>query len=346
MPWSAFVVGTALLFDQDKKDIYNWNHQRFISFQKLLSQGYKYDESSRLVLPANYSINPDAKVLKQLAALKDSDRVYVRTSRKGAELLSYMKAQCTKSLNRQLDLFRVEGFPNSPVRGIIDTHAMQGELRQMSINSKDESYTYGFMNMLLTSFFKAEEGYIVSPQSKQTGGQVDFVVKRKDQVICVIESKALDATNYPLTHLYAQATEYANTNHSLDNVFTIVNKGPFISFGIYIQDFHFVNKFYRKSTLFDGYIGLQVNKNLDVKPIPQINVFEPQHKLYKAGDSYEQNKSIYTCLEYIKHHSKNIHAEFLDFGPKCTINEEGGIRNVKKSARFCVTEDGKIYDQF
>ena len=169
MPWSTFVIAISLLFDQDKKDIYNWKPQRFISINKLESQGYKYDESSRLILPANYRINADEKVLKQLGNLKDSDRIYVTTSMKGAELLSYMKAQCTKALNRQLDLFLVKDFPNSPVRGIIDTDAMQEELRQMNIN-KDESYTYGFMNMLLTSFFKAEEGYIVSPQSKQTGG--------------------------------------------------------------------------------------------------------------------------------------------------------------------------------
>ena len=130
------------------------------------------------------------------------------------------------------------------------------------------------------------------------------------------------------------------------NVFTIVNKGPFISFGIYIQDFHTINDFNRKSILFDGYIGLQVDKNLDVKPIQQINVFEPQDKLYKAGDSYEQNKSIYTCLEYIKHHSEDIHAKFLDFGHKCIVNEEGKIDKIKKSARFCVTKDGEIYDKF
>lgn len=44
-------------------------------------------------------------------------------------------------------------------------------------------------------------GYIVSPQSKLTEGQVDFVIKKKGNVICVVESKALDATNYPLTHI-------------------------------------------------------------------------------------------------------------------------------------------------
>ena len=54
-----------------------------------------------------------------------------------------------------------------------------------------------------------------------------------------------------------------------------------------------------KSILFDGYIGLQVHKDLSVKPVAQLNVFEPQHKLYKAGHSLEQDKSIYTILEYI-----------------------------------------------
>ena len=80
----------------------------------------------------------------------------------------------------------------------------------------------------------------------------------------------------------------------MDNVFTIVNKGAFISFGIYIQDFHTINNFNKKRILFNGYIGLQVYKNLDVKPIQQTNVFELKHKLYKAGLSCEQDKSIYS----------------------------------------------------
>lgn len=344
IPWQAFAIGASVVFDHDKKDIYSWKFKQFTSVNFLLSKGYKYDESTNLILPAKYSINADEKVLKQLDNFKDSDNIYVRISNKGAALLSYMKGRCTNTLNRQFDLFRVKDFPNSPAWGIIDTHAMQEELKLMNIK-KDESYTYGFMNMLLTYFFRAENGYIVSPQSKQTGGQVDFVVKRNNQVICVVESKGLAAKNYPLTHLYAQVTEYANTNHSLDHVFTIVNKGPFISFGIYIQDFHTINNFKRKCIFFDGYIGLQVDKNLSVKPVPQINVFAPNHKLYKAGDSFEQNKSIYTCLEYIEHHSNDIHAKFLDFGAKCIVDEEGGIDNIKKSARSCVNRNGKIYDK-
>ena len=349
MPSSTFVFGTPLLFDQDKNYIYNWKPQGFIELLKNLeSQGYKHNEVSRLILPDDYSINSDKKVLNQLGNLKDSDRVYVTTSMKGAELLSYMKAQCTKTLNRQLGLFRVRDFPSRPVRGVIDILAVQKELGQMSINSKEKNYTPGFMNMLFTYFFKAEEGYILSPQKKQTGGQVDFFVKRKDVVICLIESKGLNARNYPLTHLFAPVTEYANTNHSLDTniFFTIANKGPFISFGMYIQDFHCVNNLDVKSILFDGYIGLQVDKNWGVKPTQQINVFEPNHILYKAGDSYEQNKSIYRCIEFIKHHSEEIHAKLLGLGPKRITNEEDGIRNIKKSARFCVTKDGKIYENF
>lgn len=97
--------------------------------------------------------------------------------------------------------------------------------------------------------------------------------------MCVIESKTLDAKNHPFTHLYAQATEYANTNKSFEHVFIIVNKGDYISFALYVQDFHSLNKFKRKGILFDGYIGLQVDKDLNVKPVPQLNVFEPQDKL-------------------------------------------------------------------
>lgn len=146
-------MGIPLVFDQDKKEIYNWKPQRFISIRELESKGYRYNEGSRLIIPANYSINPDRDVLKQISNIA-SEKFYVTISKKGAELLSYMKTQTSKALNRQLDLFLVKDFTNRSVKGIIDTKAMQEELRQMNMNRKDKSYTYGFINMLLSFFSK------------------------------------------------------------------------------------------------------------------------------------------------------------------------------------------------
>lgn len=146
-------MGIPLVFDQDKKEIYNWKPQRFISIRELESKGYRYNEGSRLIIPANYSINPDRDVLKQISNIA-SEKIYVTISKKGAELLSYMKTQTSKALNRQLDLFLVKDFTNRSVKGIIDTKAMQEELRQMNMNRKDKSYTYGFINMLLSFFSK------------------------------------------------------------------------------------------------------------------------------------------------------------------------------------------------
>lgn len=254
---------------------------------------------------------------------------------------------CTKTLNLQKNLYLVKNFPMTPVHGIIDTPAMRYELKLMNQNTIDESLTYGYMNTLLTDFFKASDGYIVCPQSRKAAGQADFIIKKDGCVVCVVESKALDAKAYPFTSLYAQPTEYANTNDSITNVFLIVNKGDYLSFGVYLEDFHTMKKFKRKSILFDGYIGLQVHKDLSVKPVPQLNVFEPQHKLYKASHSLQQNKSIYTSLEYMKKISKDkrIDPRSLDF---CTqkLDDMGGIIYFGAGkARFCATENGIIYDK-
>lgn len=345
MGWTSFAVGALLAFVGDKKDTYHYDPAGTVGYQELLAKGYKYDDSTKLIILKTYdNIESSRGIYKQIEKFKRD--VFVRISKDGAAKLSNLKTHCTKALDIQKDLFLVKGFPNTPVHGIIDTKAMQGELSLMNKHTTIESYTYGFMNMLLTDYFKASDGYVVSPQSKEADGEADFIVKKDGQVVVVVESKALDAKNYPFTHLYAQATEYANTNHSFTSVFVIANKGDYISFGQYVEDFHSSNKFKKKSILFDGYIGLQVHNDLSVKAVPQLNVFEPQHKLYKAGHSWEQNRSIYTCLEYIKSKKNHVSSDSIDLGSH-KIDEGGGISKFNiGDARFCVTENGTIYDKY
>ena len=344
MPWTVFAIGTFLAFAHDKKDTYHWNPQGRTSVTQLLNSGYKYDKSTHLIIPQNYVVNADSGVYKQLAKFKNSKDIYVRVSKDMAERLSNLKTHCTKTLNLQKQIYLVKNFPMSPVSGIIDTEAMKTELKLMNKNTTNESVTYGFMNMLLTYYFNTDDGYIVAPQSKETSGEADFVVKKDGYVVCVVESKALDAKNYPFTHLYAQAVEYANTNHGYENVFVIVNKGDYISFGMYVPDFHSSNNFKMKSTLFDGYIGLQVNSNLRVKPVPQLNVFEPQHKLYRAGHGIEQNKSIYTLLDYVKKKTiKGIDPRILDFRPH-VIDDSGGLFLNRGRIRILDFGTNKIED--
>lgn len=105
---------------------------------------------------------------------------------------------------------------------------------------------------------------------------------------------------------------------------------------------------------------------MEVKPVPQKNTFELQHKLYKAGHSYEQNQSIYQCLNFII--SQTTKGEIwhkLDFGHKYSIDANGFLNKVKtprqisrdimatanfrkadiaSKARFIVTGGGTIID--
>jgi hypothetical protein len=49
-------------------------------------------------------------------------------------------------------------------------------------NSTKETYTYGFMNSLLNKYFPLDKGFIVVPQSSETQGQPDFIVKCRGEV--------------------------------------------------------------------------------------------------------------------------------------------------------------------
>ena len=129
------------------------------------------------------------------------------------------------------------------------------------------------MNELLHDIFNVNDGYMIDPQSERTKGTVDFTIENDGEVICVVEAKSLNGT-YSFTQLYTQAIEieYANTNISRVNVHVIVMKGDFLSFGMYKQDFHTKNNFSKKSIFFDGYLGVQVHKDLSVQVVPQMNV--------------------------------------------------------------------------
>ena len=186
-----------------------------------------------------------------------------------------------------------------------------------------EAYTYGFMNTLLYDSFRPEKGFIVSPQSSETNGQVDFLVLKNGKAWAVVESKA-EKGAYSLTNLYSQAINYAEFNFNSELYYIIVNKGTYISFGIYSADFHSSNKI-NKFIFFDGYIGLEADKNLYVKPVPQKKTMELQHRLYKISSSrdVEQNRCVGSILGYM---AKNkIDLSKLDWGPKHETDSEGFI---------------------
>jgi hypothetical protein len=164
---------------------------------------------------------------------------------------------------------------------------------------------------------------MVVPQSSHTQGQPDFIVKKYGRVWAVVESKALDG-NYSWTDLYTQATEYANRNDHFDFCYVITNKGTYISFGIFTQDFHSMNGYTKKLTFTDGYIGLEANTKFNVKPVPQRNTFQPQHRLYQLYNSdMHQKRSVCSILQYMA--DNEIDLSTLNWGGKFGTVYDGGI---------------------
>ena len=83
--------------------------------------------------------------------------------------------------------------------------------------------------------------------------------------------------------------------------------------------------FKNKFTFFDGYVGLQVHKDLEVKPVRQLNVVQLQHKLYKLRYSeVEQHRSICTILDYMKYNNKIV-LQNLDWGNKYICDDDGKL---------------------
>jgi hypothetical protein len=112
---------------------------------------------------------------------------------------------------------------------------------------------------------------------------------------------------YSFTHLYSQVITYAEHTYNPELCYTIVNKARYISFGIYSQDFHSRNG-YKKFVLFHGYIGLESDKDFNVKPIPKKNTINLQHRLYKLSDSgnVEQNRCALSIIGFMGEHEASV----------------------------------------
>ena len=248
--WEMIILGAPLLYNDNKTDIYAENasyYQKYLRDIELLcnKEKYIYNSSTHLLLPCNMKdlkTSPFERINKQIMESTYSKQIYVRVSKNQAIRLTDALTQCSKNLNLQISHpYTVKDFPSTVKTGVLETEAMKQEFELMQYKSKTESFTYGFMNMLLNSYFKAEDGYIVVPQSKQVTGEIYFLVKKKlGKIVVVIESKAADG-HYSAGKTYIQGIEYANTNWTSESVFIIVNKGEFISIGLYVQDFHTIN---------------------------------------------------------------------------------------------------------
>lgn len=157
-----------------------------------------------------------------------------------------------------------------------------------------------------------------------------------------MESKALEG-KYSYTNLYNQAVDYAKTCN-MEDVFVITNKGLYLSFGIYIQDFHSKNGFHNKGPIFDGYIGLECTSNLNVKTLAQLDVFSPQHRLYKLNHDYENSYCIMIILDYLKSHiieHNGIERTKFSFGRRIAISYEGFL--IDKERVISTDERGDDY---
>lgn len=272
---------------------------------QVIPPNYKYIDDARLYIPNTSTIDVDRDIWKQLSDQKLDTVTYVNMGNSKVTNLSYLKTFCTRALHKQLDLFLI---PNAKITNSMtpfDYPAFKKELEVMDSHKNLEAYTYGPMNAMLNFYFPLHEGYIVVPQSKETAGEVDFLVKKWNVILCVVESKAEEG-RYSLTKTYAQAIQYANNNHDIDDCYVIINKGTFISVGAYLQDHHSSRiydngskKYDNKSIFFDGYIGLEVGPN-GVKQVGQKDTFYPQHKLYKMGTDIVQKSAIHELMLHVK----------------------------------------------
>lgn len=256
------------------------------------------------------------------------DSIYVKVSEEGALPLWKIRTKVTQSLNiQQKNLYKFDKFYPIPKLTIMNDINFRYEMYLSDKNSNIEAFTYGFMNSLLNEYFTRDKGFIIVPQSSQTEGQVDYIVKRYGKVWAIVESKALHG-KYSWTDLYTQATEYANRNHHYEYSYVITNKGTYISFGIFSSDFHSMNGFNKKLTFVDGYIGLEADTNFNIKPVPKRNTIQPQHRLYKLTYSnMHQNRSVCSILQYMA--DKGIDLSTLNWGGKFGTDYDGGIIEKK-----------------
>ena len=352
--WTYCVLGIPLLFVSNADDSHEWNTARYKDLDFLLENGYHRDELSNILLPPDIEEldhGLETRLGEQLRKIanKKLDKIYYEIDE--GKVLNHLEMSrlCNKILNKQKDdLLSVKNFPQEHIPGPLDDEILKNEIKCMNENSKKEQYVYGFMNTLLTQLLPFKDGFIISPQGPLdkwtcSGSPApDFVIKRHGTVVGIAESKALDSKNYTLRDLYEQAIHYAmrDLNETTIGHFIIINKGPYISVGYHYNNLHSINEWYKKGVYYDGYIGLQVDKDLSVKPVPQRNVFEPQHKLYKVGYSNEHDISIYKLFEFIKSYTKQgkiMGPELLDFGDEYIVLPDGRIMSKNITADFYIS---------
>jgi len=256
-----------------------------------------------MYVPTGTYIDTDRDVLKQLTKQNLNEKCFFKISDTRAMPLKTIKSFCTRTLNKQFNLFKIPNVPRSNSITDMDHPAFCMELDLMNHNPNKEAHTYGVMNTLLASYFPLREGFVVVPQSVETDGEVDFLIKHMGVIRCVVECKS-EKGGYSLTQAYSQGIQYANNNRHVDDCYVIINKGPFISVGAFIQDYHSSHpdgSYSNKAIMFDGYIGLEVGPT-GVKPVGQKNTIYPQHKLYKMGTS-EENSDILSLLLHVKNNN-------------------------------------------
>ena len=320
------ILGVELPYSNAKNEELRLDPNVFQSIRGLKTKGYTFYEKYNLILPYTFELDTNKNIAKQLVNMKD--QIFVKVSKGGALPLWKVRGKITESLNIQMkELYRFNGFNPTPRLTVMNDINFRYEMYISDKNPKIESFTYGFMDCLLHEYFTRQNGFIIVPQSNQTNGQVDFIVKRYGRVWAVVESKSL-AGKYSLTDLYTQVTDYADKNHHFEYCYVIANKGTFISFGIFSQDFHSMNGYTRKLTFFDGYIGLEADTNFNVKPVPQKNTVGPQHRMYSlTHKNMHQNRSVCSILQYMA--DNGIDLSTLDWGSKFKTDFEGSISKRK-----------------
>ena len=331
--WSPKIIGVELKIIGNKEEELPYNPNKLVPITTISLTHDKPEEFYNIWVPKGLSeeeqIDYEKNVWKEIDEKNLNTKVYAQYNENLVMSLTYFKRVTTKHLNIQMNsLFKVLNPYITKALPVLNYPACVTEYEKTLKFPTKEYITYGWMNVWLTAVFKAEDGYIVVPQSKDTLGEPDFIILLNGEVIGIAESKAKD--NYSWTELYAQDINYADKNINTENVFIIANKGLYISFGVYIQDWHTINSFSRKGTFFDGYLGLQVHPDGTVKPVPQHNVFPLQHRLYKAHEDIEQDNSITTLLNYLVNLKNNVDPSNLDFGPDYTCDSDGKLWKKKK----------------
>jgi hypothetical protein len=322
------ILGVELPYSNTQnEDIIFKNTEKYVSIRELRNKGFREYPLYNLILPNSFKIDQYSSLAKQLIGMKND--IFVKVSKGGALPLSQVRGRVTQSLNiQQNNIYIFDRFNPVPMWTIMDDSNFKDEMSLSNKNSNKEAYTYGFMNCLLNKYFPYDKGFIVVPQGTQTEGQPGFIIKRNGEVWAVVESKALRG-EYSWTDLYTQAIEYANRNHHSDVCHVITNKGTFIFFGIFSQDFHSMNGCNKKLTFTDGYIGLEADTNFNVQPLPQRNTFQPQHRLYQLYNSdMHQKRSVCSILQHMA--DNDIHLSTLNWGGKFETAEDGGIIKKKK----------------